>query len=249
MMQNTTPDTAALCPYQENFMKYDPQKHHRRSIRLKGYDYTQPGAYFVTICAYQRMHVFGEVSNGIMVLNETGKIAQTEWFKTAELRPYVELHEDEFMIMPNHAHGIIRIVDQVGTPRRGVQDGEDTQTGQRAGQWARQRRAPTRESFGKPVSGSIPTIVRAYKSAVTYVVNAAENMRGSSLWQKNYYEHIIRNDRELNNIGWYILNNPLNWQLDRDNLHNVRKLSPPERVEEYVKDVDEMVLKLKANTE
>jgi len=115
-------DTAPLCPYQEYFMKYDPQKHHRRSIRLKGYDYTQPGAYFITICAYHRMHVFGEVINGEMVLNETGKIARHEWFKTAEIRPYVKLYEDEFVIMPNHGHGIIRIIDQVGTPRGGVQN-------------------------------------------------------------------------------------------------------------------------------
>ena len=206
-------------------MKYDPQKHHRRSIRLKGYDYTQPGAYFVTICTHHRMHVFGEVVNGEMVLNDTGKIARDEWFKTAELRPFVKLYEDEFVIMPNHGHGIIWIDDD----------------------WARQHRAPTEtiEKFGKPVMGSIPTIVRAYKSAVTYAVNGAQNMRGTVLWQKNYYEHVIRNDRELNNIGWYIFNNPRNWQLDRDNLQNIRKLSPPEKVEEYVEDVEEMVLKLR----
>jgi putative transposase len=208
-------------------MKYDPQKHHRRSIRLKGYDYTQAGAYFVTICAYQRLHVFGEVINGEMVLNETGKIARDEWFKTAELRPYVELFEDEFVVMPNHGHGIIWIVG------------------------ARRRRTPTDvvEKFGKPVKGSIPTIVRAYKSAVTYAVNGAQNMRGAVLWQHNYYEHIIRNDRELNNIRWYIVNNPLNWQLDRDNLQNIRKLSPPESVDEYVRDVEEMVLKLKTDSQ
>ena len=178
------------------------------------------------------MHVFGEVINGEMVLNETGKIARDEWFKTAEIRPYVKLYEDEFVVMPNHAHGIIRIVEN-------VQDWVEKRTGQRP--------VPTAESFGKPVKGSIPTIVRAYKSAVTYAVNGAQNMRGAVLWQKNYYEHVIRNDRELNNIGWYILNNPLSWQLDRDNPQNIRKLSPPEKVEEYVKDVEEMVLKLKAD--
>jgi len=209
-------------------MKYNPEIHHRRSIRLKGYDYTQSGAYFITFCAYQRMHVFGEVVDGEMVLNETGKIAREEWFKTAEIRPYVKLYEDEFVLMPNHGHGIIWIDDD----------------------WARQRRAPTEttEKFGKPVKGSIPTIVRAYKSAVTHAVNAAENQRGAVLWQKNYYEHVIRNERELNNIGWYIVNNPLNWQLDRDNFQNIRKLFPPEMVEEYLKDVENMVLKLKADT-
>jgi len=215
--------------------KFDPKIHHRRSIRLKEYDYTQPGAYFITMCAYQRMHVFGEVVNGEMILNETGKIARAEWFKTAELRPYVELYEDEFAVMPNHAHGIIWIVDEAGIRQPiGI----------------RQRRIPTNktpEKFGRPVKGSIPTIVRAYKSAVTYAVNGAQNMRGAVLWQRNYYEHVVRSNRELNNIGWYILNNPLNWQLDRDNLQNIRKLSPPEKVEEYVKDVEEMVLKLKAD--
>ncbi len=213
-------------------MKYNPETHHRRSVRLKGYDYTQAGAYFVTFCTYQRLHLFGDVINGEMDLNDAGKIARDEWFKTAELRPYVKLYEDEFVIMPNHGHGIIWIEDE---------------------QRARQRRAPTdapmetTERFGKPVKGSIPTIVRAYKSAVTYAVNALENQRGAVLWQRNYYEHIIRNDRELTNIGWYILNNPLNWQLDRDNAENIRKLSPPEKVEEYVKDVEDMVLKLKAD--
>jgi REP element-mobilizing transposase RayT len=210
-------------------MKYNPEIHHRRSIRLKGYDYTQPGAYFITFCAYQRMHLFGEVINGEMVLNERGKIARDEWFKTSELRPYVKLYEDEFVIMPNHGHGIIWIDED----------------------WARQRRAPTnsREEFGKPVKGSIPTIVRAYKSAVTYTVNAGQNQGGAVLWQKNYYEHIIRNDRELENIRWYIRNNPLNWQLDRDNSQNIRKLSSPEQAEDYVKDVEDMVLKLKVDNQ
>lgn len=215
-------------------MKYNPKIHHRRSIRLKGYDYTQPGAYFVTFCAYQRMHLFGEVVNGEMVLNDVGKIARAEWFRTAELRPYVKLYENEFVIMPNHGHGIIRIEDE---------------------QWARQRRAPTgaptetAEKFGQPVKGSIPTIVRAYKSAVTYAVNTLENQRGAVLWQKNYYEHVIRNDRELNNIGWYIVNNPLHWQLDRDNAQNIRKVSPPEKVEEYVEDVEDIILKWKVDNQ
>lgn len=209
-------------------MKYDPQKHHRRSIRLKGYDYTQAGAYFVTICAHQRMHVFGEIVNGEMILNDTGKIARDEWFKTAKLRPYVELYEDEFVVMPNHAHGIIWIVDDgnnVGALRGNAQSR------------AEQRSAPTKTVAPR----SLGAIVRAYKSAVTYAVNSAQNMRGAILWQKNYYEHVVRNDRELNNIGWYIINNPLNWQLDRDNLQNTHKLPPPEKVEEYLQDVEEMI--------
>ena len=222
-------------------MKYNPEIHHRRSIRLKGYDYTQPGAYFVTFCSYQRMHVFGDVVNGEMVLNDAGKIAQQEWFQTAELRPYVKLYDDEFVIMPNHGHGVIWIEENVGALRGNVQlrDGQNR---------AEQRSAPTKSSPTKTVApGSLGAIVRAYKSAVTYAVNAVENQRGAILWQRNYYEHIIRNDHELNNIRWYIVNNPLNWQLDRDNAQNLRKLSPPEKAEEYVKDVEDMVLKLKVD--
>jgi REP element-mobilizing transposase RayT len=90
-------------------MKFDPQIHHRRSIRLEGYDYTQRGAYWITIVTYQRQCLFGEVVNGEMRLNECGQIAHNEWFKTAALRPYVKLYEDEFVVMPNHVHGIIWI--------------------------------------------------------------------------------------------------------------------------------------------
>jgi putative transposase len=221
----------------ENPMKFKPEIHHRRSIRLKGYDYTQPGAYFVTFCSYQRMHVFGEVVNGDMVLNSIGKLAQQEWFKTAQLRPYVKLYESELVIMPNHGHGIIWIDGEHVGALRG-----------NAHSRAEQRSAPTKNVPAKSVApGSLGAIVRAYKSAVTYAVNGAENRRGAALWQRNYYEHIIRNDRELNNIRWYILNNPLNWQLDRDNSQNIRKLSPPEKVDEYLRDVEDMVLNFKAD--
>ena len=224
-------DAATLRPY-EGIMKYNPEIHHRRSIRLKRYDYTQPGAYFVTFCSYQRMHIFGEVVEGEMILNDMGKIARDEWFKTAELRPYVKLYDDAFVIMPNHGHGIIWIMDNdhpVGALSR------------KTPLQSEQRSAPTTNV----APGSLGAIVRAYKSAVTYAVNAAQNQRGAVLWQRNYYDHIIRNDRELNNIRWYIRNNPLNWQLDRDNARNIRKLAPPERVEEYLKDVEEMALKLR----
>ena len=215
-------------------MKYNPEIHHRRSIRLKGYDYTQPGAYFVTFCSHRRAHIFGEVVSGEMVLNDVGKIARDEWFKTAKLRPYVKLYEDEFMIMPNHGHGIIWIEDDGGALRRNAQSGTE------------QRSAPTGIAPGV-APGSLGAIIRGYKSAVTYAVNAVQNQRGAVLWQRNYYDHIIRNDRELNNIRWYILNNPLNWQLDRDNARNLRKLSPPERVDEYIEDVQDIVLKFKAD--
>ncbi|GAB4577730.1 MAG: transposase [Anaerolineales bacterium] len=177
-------------------MPYNPDIHHRRSIRLKGYDYTQSGAYFVTIVTYQRAHLFGKVVNGVMQLNEWGEIARREWFKTAELRPYVELFDDEFVVMPNHAHGILWIND-------GVVVG------------AERRSAPTtNDAIPHVDAGSLGAIVRAYKSAVTYAINAARQTRGMTVWQRNYYEHIIRNDAELNRIRKYIIENPLKWAKD-----------------------------------
>ena len=208
--------------------KFDPKIHHRRSIRLKGYDYTQAGAYFVTICAYQREHIFGKIVHGKMKPTAWGETACAEWFKTAKLRPYVELDEDEFVVMPNHIHGIIRIVDDgnnVGALRGNAQSR------------AEQRSAPTKTVM----PGSLGAIVRAYKSAVTYAVNSAQNMRGSVVWQRNYYEHIVRNEREWNAIGWYIVNNPFHWELDRDNLQNMRRLPPPDKVEGYLQDIEEMI--------
>lgn len=175
--------------------KFDPKKHHRRSIRLKGYDYTRSGAYYVTIVAYQRGHFFGEVVNAEMHLNELGQIACNEWFKTAALRPYVELYEDEFIVMPNHVHGIIWIIHEiVGAERRS---------------------APT---ITNVVPKSLGAIVRAYKSAVTYAVNALQNQRGAVLWQRNYYEHVIRDEKDLKAKRDYILSNPLNWENDDENV-------------------------------
>ena len=97
-------------------MTYDPHKHHRRSIRLKGYDYTQAGAYFVTFVAHDRECLFGEVVDGVMWLNAFGEIVRDEWFRTAVVRPYVMLDPDEFVVMPNHVHGIIWITGGRGDP-------------------------------------------------------------------------------------------------------------------------------------
>ena len=187
-------------------MPYASQSHHRRSIRLKEYDYTQPGAYFVTMVTWQREELFGQVVDGEMRLNDFGRIAREEWLKTEALRPNVILHDDEFVVMPNHVHGIIWIVEDVGVG-------------------ARRRRAPTNaapppetvERFGKPVSASIPTILRAYKSAVTYRINALRDTPGAPLWQRNYYEHIVRDDKEFWATVNYIRDNPPNWQEDQEN--------------------------------
>jgi putative transposase len=175
-------------------MKYDPQKHHRRSIRLPEYDYTQPGAYFITIVTVGKMNLFGEIHNGEMILNELGQIALEEWFKTAKLRPYVHLDGDEFQIMPNHMHGIIEIVDidTVGTRRNSVR--------------AERRSALT---VTTPTAGSLGAIVRAYKSAVTYRINSLHDTRGAPVWQRNYFERVIRNEKERGRIRRYIQANPV----------------------------------------
>ncbi len=178
-------------------------KRHRTSIRLKGWDYSEPGAYFGTICARARAPLFGRVVDGEMVLNAYGEIVREEWFKTAQVCPYVELFADEFVVTPNHIHGIIWIVD--------------------AGVGARRRRAPTVEQFGKPVPGFIPTIIRAFKSAVTRRINARRGTPGARVWQRNYDEPIIRNPvrvhgrAPLHAIRRYIAENPLRWHLDRYN--------------------------------
>jgi len=173
--------------------KYNPDIHHRRSIRLKGYDYSQAGLYFITICTKNREHLFGQIENGIMILNEFGEIANNEWLKTADIRDNVELLE--YIIMPNHMHGIILLNDM--DDRRGTA-----------------RRAPTMQ-FGKPIPRSLPTIIRSFKSAVTKQINILRNMPGVPVWQRNYYEHIIRNEKSYYQIAEYIRNNPLKWQDDK----------------------------------
>jgi len=191
-------------------MPYDPACHHRRSIRLKGYDYTQPGAYFITLCAQNREHLFGAVVEGEMRLNAWGKIAREEWFTTARLRPYVRLDEREFVVMPNHVHGIIWIVDDDGD-----NVGGNTTVG------AQRRCAPTVATTTiqsiNVAPGSLGAIVRAFKSAVTQRINAARGTPGAPVWQRNYYERIVRDETALANIRAYILANPLRWTGDREN--------------------------------
>ncbi len=161
----------------------------RRSIRLRGFDYAQPGGYFVTICSYRKQPLFGEVVDGEVILSTAGEIVREEWFRTAEIRENVTLFDDEFVVMPDHIHGIIHITSSVG---------------------ARRRRAPTcAEKFGNPIPGSIPTIIRAYKSKVTRRINIERDTKGESVWQRGYIERFIRNEKELTAIRRYISENPI----------------------------------------
>jgi putative transposase len=232
-------------------MKYNPKIHHRRSIRLKGYDYTQPGAYFITICTYQRMHIFGETVNGEMKLSPLGEIARQEWFRSAEIREEIRLFEDEFIVMPNHLHGIVWIVESVGANgvRPNMEEGARRAPSSMASQPMRPN-VPDQDAHRATLRRSprsLGSFIAGFKAAITS--RAGQELNVTGIWQRNYYDHIIRNDWELHNIRGYILKNPLNWQLDRDNSQNTRKLSPPEQVEEYVKDVQDMVLKIKADNQ
>jgi putative transposase len=193
-------------------MKYDPNIHHRRSIRLKGKDYSGFGAYFVTIVSYQREEIFGEIQNGEMVCSQYGNIVREEWFKTAQLRPNVQMYEDEFVVMPNHIHGIIWIIDD---------DIDSHNVG------AQRRCAPTWDenpAMRNVVPGSLGAIMRGFKSAATYRINALRAMRGAPVWQRNYYEHIVRNEASYKNILNYIGINPQRWRDDQ--LHS---FAPPNR--------------------
>ncbi|HEX8948776.1 MAG TPA: transposase [Dissulfurispiraceae bacterium] len=173
--------------------------HYRRSVRLKGYDYSQRGAYFITICAHSRECLFGDVVDGEIRLSDYGHVVEKEWMKTADIRQNIYL--DCYMVMPNHFHGIVVIDDDCrGTARR----------------------APTEERFAKPVAGSLPTIMRSFNSAVTKNINEIRNTPGVPVWQRNYYEHVIRNDDEMNHIREYIVNNPARWAEDEENPGNVR---------------------------
>ena len=145
-----------------------------------------------------------------MQLSEYGQIAQEEWQKTALMRSEIEL--GEFVIMPNHFHGIIWIVDGRGTARRAPTTARRAPTGG-LGETSADF-TPTHEQFGKPVVGSIPTIVRAFKSAISRRINLARCTPGKPVWQRNYWEHIIRDEKDLTNAQAYILNNPAQWEND-----------------------------------
>ncbi len=183
-------------------MASDLKRPNRRSIRLRNYDYSRAGAYFLTVCVRKRLCLFGDVVAGKMVLNEFGTIVRDEWLKTAEIRENIEM--DSFVVMPNHVHGIVLIAGCAGTARR----------------------APTLEQFANPVSGSLPTIIRSFKSAATRQINKKRNTPGHPVWQRNYYEHVIRNDDDLEKIREYILTNPYTWDTDIENPARARRAVP-----------------------
>lgn len=167
----------------------------RRSIRLRAYDYTRAGAYFITIVSFQRQCLFGKIIDAEMVLSTGGSIAVDEWRATAWIRPDVDL--DAFVIMPNHVHGIVIIADMGDRGARPC--------------------APTEHGFGDIGRYSLGSLVRSYKAAVTRRIRVLDEMPERRVWQRNYYERVIRNERELHAIRRYIEDNPLKWAFDEEN--------------------------------
>ena len=171
-------------------MPYNPEIHHRRSIRLRNYNYSQNGAYFVTLITKNRENLFGEIKNGEMILNDIGRVVEDEWLMSQKIRKEIEL--DEYCIMPNHFHAIVSIVGANGVCPDS--DGEC--------------HSPLRKSK------SLSSLMAGFKSSVTKKINIVRDMDGLPVWQRNYYEHIVRNESDLRNIRQYIIQNPLNWEND-----------------------------------
>lgn len=189
-------------------LKYNPNIHHRRSIRFKGYDYAQKGFYFITICCQDRICRFGNIVNGQMILNEYGQIAFDEWVKLSVRFANFEL--DVFQIMPNHMHGIIKLNDATA----GVTSAQHVseRTGFTPAQHKRQPQGIA--------STTVSDIVGAYKSLVVHGcldIYKSKNETMGKLWQRNYYEIIIRNEQSHKRTSAYIINNPKKWADDKFN--------------------------------
>ncbi|GIV57355.1 MAG: hypothetical protein KatS3mg042_0268 [Rhodothermaceae bacterium] len=183
-------------------MPYVPERHHCRSIRLRGYDYTRDGAYFVTLCVRDRVCRFGEVVNGAVRLSAAGRIVAEAWTWLAMQYPYVAL--GAWVVMPDHVHGIIVMGDGGGsrTARTGDVAGRP---GDAAG-----RRGPVKR---KPLG----RLIGAFKTVSTKRINEIRGTPGAVLWQRNYYEHVIRDAADLRRIRAYIAANPARWGRDRNN--------------------------------
>jgi REP element-mobilizing transposase RayT len=226
-----------------NNQQYNPNVHHRNSIRMKGYDYSKAGLYFITICCQDRIHRFGYIENDEMVLNEYGKIAYEEWTNLTTRFHFFE--SDIFQIMPDHIHGII-VLNKVGatlavaqnitinqndtaefTPARNEIGFIRAQPGQPQGLPQRQPQGlPQRQPQGLPKQAgaspapTIGNIIGAYKSIVANAcldIYKSKNEIMGKLWQRNYWEHIIRNEKSYRTISDYIINNPRKWNDDKFN--------------------------------
>ena len=205
--------------------KFDPQKpfdnaqdkHHRRSIRLPNYDYSQPGAYYVTIVTWHREFLFGEVVDGQMRLNKAGEIVQWEWLELPKRLHFIVL--GAFVVMPNHFHGILIFHANAGATRQEL-------IKEHSGNVSFPHVA-TEGIDGSPLPrgpepASLGAIIGQFKSRVTKRLWKISSLKGTPIWQRNYYEHIIRNAQDLQNKTNYIEANPMLWDEDDENPINAK---------------------------
>lgn len=179
--------------------KYDARNRHRRSVRLRKYDYSWPGWYYVTACTHGRECTFGDIVGDEIHLSPIGKIVEEEWLRTPKIRPEVEL--DEHIVMRNHIHGIVIIGER-----------QKSRTTNTVGTHGRASLLMLRR-----VPGSLSSIMAGFKAAVTTRTNTQRGTPGTPVWQGRFHDHIIRNAVDLHRIREYILNNVLEWALDEEN--------------------------------
>ena len=159
----------------------------RKPTRLASFNYANSGGYFITLVTHERINLFGKIVDGEMVANVIGQIVCEEWVRSAEIRNDIEL--DSWCIMPNHFHAIV-LMKESFSPSPGLSC----------------RRSPH----------SLGSIVAGFKASVTRRVNGINGSQGFPVWQRNYYDHVIRDDEDLNRIREYIINNPAKWELDKE---------------------------------
>ena len=176
-------------------MDYEPALPRRRSLRLQGYDYAKAGAYFVTVATENRLCLFGEVAGGKMRLNEAGRLVDDAWQWLERRYPSVIL--DEYVVMPNHLHGVLAITDEGG----GTGDSRIAPTGDRSG-------------VGRKALGSL---IGAFKTVATKRVNVERGAPGRRLWQRNFHDRVVRSEEDMDRIRAYVRDNPLRWELDVEN--------------------------------
>jgi putative transposase len=180
-----------------NYPMHNLPHRNRRSMRLPGYDYTLAGGYFVTLLSYQRIPRFGEITEGEILLSPVGELLQREWLKLPCRFPNIVL--DFYVIMPDHMHGILLFNDSDAPPH------VDSGAFRNFSEDAKSPQLP------HVAHGSLGAVIRSFKSTVSRLSNFQRSSDGQPLWQRNYYEHVIRNEADLDRIRNYILSNPLNW--------------------------------------
>jgi len=188
-------------------MKYNPKIHHRQSIRLRGYDYSQPGSYFITLCTQNRECNLGEIINNQMKFTVRGLIIDEFWLKIPDHFPNVEL--DEFIVMPNHVHGIIVINDEL----LGKQNIKQTNTEGGESNTEGGETPPLRKT-------TLGQVIAYYKYQTTKIINQVDDTPGVRIWQRNYYDRIIRHEKILELARQYIFQNPFRW--DKDPSHPLK---------------------------